>query len=74
MPPCPICKSEAATLDKLGDATGYDCEQHGRFRVVDTIFATADIDRPRAQWEAALKRAKDRQPDAWAPLITSDDF
>jgi hypothetical protein len=61
-------------LHKLGDATGYDCATHSRFRVVGTIFATADIDAPRERWEAALKRAKDRQPDEWAPLIKTTDF
>jgi hypothetical protein len=74
VPICPICKANVKLLDKIGDATGYDCGEHGRFRVVDTIFATADIDRPREQWEAALKRARDRQPNEWAPLIMTTDF
>jgi hypothetical protein len=73
-PICPICKANAKLLDKVGDATGYDCATHGRFRVVGTIFATSDINRPRAEWEAALKRAKARQPDEWAPTIMSTDF
>ena len=75
LPPCPICKSEAAALDKLGDATGYDCGAHGRFRVASSVFATAHlVAAPRQQWEAALKRARDRQPDEWAPTIKTTDF
>ncbi|MGZ7057502.1 MAG: hypothetical protein ACXVK3_18420 [Candidatus Angelobacter sp.] len=62
-------------LDKIGDATGYDCGEHGRFRVADSIFAIAHLaDAPRAQWEATLQRARGRQPDEWAPLIKSEDF
>ena len=48
-PVCSICKAEVKLLDKTGNATGYDCGEHGRFRVVDTIFGTADIDAPRAR-------------------------
>ena len=69
---CPICKSEAKLLDKTGDATGYDCPEHGRFRVASSVLATKQ-DARREKWEA-LKRAKERQPNEWAPLITTYDF
>ncbi len=72
---CPICKSKAKPLDKVGDWLGFDCERHGRFKVALTVFEMpgfmyAGID----QWEAALSKAKAREPDAWAPLIQSYDF
>jgi hypothetical protein len=74
-PICPICKAEAELLDKVGDATGYDCLQHGKFRVVDTIFAIpSKIGATRDKWEAAFKRAREREPSEWAPLIKSDDL
>jgi hypothetical protein len=75
VPQCPICKSEAALLDKISDAIGYDCGEHGRFRVAGSVFATAHlVEATREQWEAALKRAQDRQPNEWAPLIKTTDF
>jgi hypothetical protein len=74
-PICPICKSEAKVLAKVGDAIGYDCPQHGKFRVVETIFAIpSKIGATREQWEAALKRAREREPSEWASRIRSDDF
>ena len=36
---CPICKSVAQELDRTGDATGFDCERDGKFKVADTVFA-----------------------------------
>ena len=36
---CPICKSPAQALDRTGDATGFDCPTHGKFKVADTIAA-----------------------------------
>jgi hypothetical protein len=74
-PICPICKSEAKLLDRTGDATGYECAEHGRFRLAGTIFAIpVQIDALREKWEAALKRARERQPNEWAPLTESTDF
>ena len=32
---CPICKSVAQELDRTGDATGFDCERNGKFKVAD---------------------------------------
>jgi predicted RNA-binding Zn-ribbon protein involved in translation (DUF1610 family) len=36
---CPICKSPAQELQRTGDATGFDCPNHGKFKVADTIVA-----------------------------------
>jgi hypothetical protein len=40
MTTCPICRSEAAALDKTGDADGFDCHEHGKFKVAGSVFAT----------------------------------
>ena len=70
---CPICESEAKSLDVLGDWDGYDCSTHGKFKVAGTVAATR-VKAGRAQWEAALKQAKARcQHDEW-PLIKDGDF
>jgi hypothetical protein len=73
---CPICKSEAAVLDKTGAPDGFDCPHHGRFKVSSTVFAVSSFkDASREQWEAALKKAKAKAtPDEWAPCITTYDF
>ena len=74
-PICPICQRKVETLDKTGDWTGYDCPGHGRFKVVRTIFAIpSKFGALREKWEAALKQARQRQPDEWAALIRSDDL
>jgi hypothetical protein len=70
---CPICKSEAKTLDKIDLNDGFDCPQHGHFKISSTVQVTGQ-NKSRDQWEAALKRAKARQPGAWAPVIIDDDF
>jgi hypothetical protein len=73
MTTCPICKSEVPALDKVGTADGFDCPEHGRFKISSTVQITqqnASWDR----WEAALKRARARQPNEWAPIIVDDDF
>jgi len=71
---CPICKTKAQPLDKTSDADGFECASHGRFRVAGSVFATALRDAPREKWEAALTRARTRQPDEWAPTIMTYDF
>jgi hypothetical protein len=73
---CPICRSEAAVLpDKTGDADGFDCLRHGKFRIAGTVFAIAREKRSKIeQWEAALEKAKARQPSALVPLVLSYDF
>jgi hypothetical protein len=72
---CPICKSEAKLLDRTGDATGFDCETHGKFKVADTIFADrSKREATRERWEMALRTAKERtKPCEW-PVIKSDDL
>jgi hypothetical protein len=67
---CPICKSKTKPLDRTGDATGYDCETHGRFKVADTVLRVPSLMAAnRQQWERALENAKWRaRPGEW-PLI-----
>lgn len=70
---CPICQSETKPLDRTGDAEGFDCPQHGTFKVGGTALSTKS-EASREQWEAALKKTKDRtRPDLW-PVITTQDF
>lgn len=66
---CPICGTKAKPLDKIGDATGFECVNDGKFRVARGLR-----DAPRQKWEVALKRARARQPSEWAPTITGYDF
>jgi sarcosine oxidase delta subunit len=73
---CPICKSPVVQeLNRTGDAIGYRCATHSAFKVADTVFAEQRAkDYTREQWEAALRKAKQRtKPGEW-PLITSNDF
>ena len=72
---CPICKSAVQELDRTGDATGFDCETHGKFKVANTVFAEQRVrNYTNEQWEAALRKAKQgTKPDEW-PVIRSDDF
>jgi hypothetical protein len=72
---CPICRSKTKPLDRVGDATGYDCNKHGKFKVAGTIFALDDkMNAGTERWEAALARARARHPDEWAPVIMPDDI
>jgi hypothetical protein len=73
---CPICKSKAAALDKVGDSDGFDCPEHDKFKVAGSVFkdAATGENATREQWEAALKKAKAKtKPGEW-PLITRYDF
>jgi hypothetical protein len=73
---CPICKSSAQELLHTGDAAAFHCPTHGDFKVADAVFAEANAkDYTRDQWEAALDKAEQREPDEdeW-PLIIVDDF
>jgi sarcosine oxidase delta subunit len=73
---CPICKSPAVQeLNRAGDAIGYHCATHSAFQVADTVFAEQRVkDYTQEQWEAALRKAKQRtKPGEW-PVITSIDF
>ena len=72
---CPICKSVAQELDRTGDATGFDCETDGKFKVVDTVFAEGRVrNYTNAQWEAALRKAKQTTKAGEWPVIKSSDF
>ncbi len=72
---CPICKSAAEELDRVGDATGFHCATHSNFKVADTVFAEERAkDYTRERWEAALDKAKQRtKPGEW-PVIDHYDF
>ncbi|MDB5608695.1 MAG: hypothetical protein JWP25_5595 [Bradyrhizobium sp.] len=72
---CPICESEAQSLDPTGDAPGFHCQQHGNFKVAGTVFENAPTkNASREQWEAALTKAKAKaKPGEW-PHITTNDF
>jgi hypothetical protein len=72
---CPICKSAVQELDRTGDATGYACATHGNFKVVDSVFAEQRAkDYTREQWEAALRKLKQRTKAGEWPIIKRDDF
>jgi hypothetical protein len=72
---CPICKTRAEPLDKIGDTYGFECANHGRFRVAESIFAISRLrDAPMSDWERALARARARQPSEWAATIMESDF
>jgi hypothetical protein len=72
-----ICQSEAKELDKIGDADGFDCPKHGKFKVASTVFVLASAG-PQTlgheQWEAAFKKAKEKTKSGAWPLITTYDF
>ncbi len=40
---CPICKSAVQELERTGDATGFDCETDGKFKVANTVFADGRV-------------------------------
>jgi len=68
---CPICKSPAKELPRTGDATGFDCPTHGKFKIADTIAAEECT---RQRWEAALRKAKLRAKPWEVPLVMSEDL
>ena len=68
---CPICKSVAQELDRTGDATGFHCATHGKFKIADTIFPE---DYTRQQWEVALKKAQLRTKQGEWPIVRIRDF
>jgi hypothetical protein len=72
---CPICKTEAGQLDRIGDAIGFDCPRHGKFKVASSVLAQASTkDASSEQWERALQKATAKDPGAWAPCILTYDF
>jgi hypothetical protein len=65
MDTCPICGSEAETLDRTGDADGFDCPRHGKFKVADSVLRSEPT-KNRLEWEAALLRAAEKaKPGVW---------
>jgi TIR domain len=72
---CPIRKTRAKPLNKIGDADGFECANDGRFRVSGTVLAApAQREASRQRWEDALRRARARQPEEWAPTLMTYDF
>jgi len=73
---CPICKAKAVPLDKLDDADGFECGNHDRFHIADSVIASPALRQAsRKEWECALNLARARQLDAWGPpTITTEDF
>jgi hypothetical protein len=72
---CPICKSRALKLDRTRDATGFFCVTHDAFKVANTVFAEQRTKNYTSeQWEAALRKAKQRTMSGEWPLITTNDF
>lgn len=72
---CPICGSSTEELPRTGDAEGYDCPQHGQFKVSDTALRSEPTKSAgRSEWEDALKKAKDRTKAGELPTITTYDF
>ena len=72
---CPICKSAVHEFDRTGDATGFDCETHGKFKVANTVFKEGRVrNYTNAQWEAALRKAKQITKAGEWPVIKSYDF
>ena len=67
---CPICDTECSPLPRVGDAAGFDCPRHGRFKVSDTVFSR----NLRGDWEAALERAKAHAAIGELPTIRTYDF
>ena len=73
---CPICKSAVDEFDRTPrDATSFDCETHGKFKVANTVFKDGRVKNyVRAQWEGALRKAKERAKEGEWPVIESGDF
>jgi len=67
----PLPSSPAQELPRTGDATGFDCPTHGKFKVADTIAAEECT---RQRWEAALRKAKLRAKPWEVPLVMSEDL
>ena len=72
---CPVCKSPVHEFERTRDATGFDCETHGKFKVANTVFKDGRVKNyTPAQWEAALRKAKQRTKAGEWPVIRSFDF
>lgn len=72
---CPICKSQIRELGRTGEATGFDCSEHGKFKVTDTALSTSACKgATRELWERALILAKRRAHKGDWPLMQHYDF
>jgi hypothetical protein len=72
---CPICGSEADTLPMTGDAEGYDCHLHGKYKVSGSALSSTPYQTAsREQWEQALSKAKTRAKTGEWPVVITDDF
>jgi len=69
---CPICKSPAAELRHTGDATGFSCAIHGHFKIANTV--APDNYYSGAEWEVALRAAKQKAMEGEWPVIRPWDF
>jgi hypothetical protein len=62
-------------FDRTEDATGLDCERHGKFKVANTVFKDNRVKNyTPAQWEAALRKERERTKEGEWPVIKSSDF
>jgi hypothetical protein len=62
-------------LDKTGDADGFDCPRHDKIKVAGSVFSDAKAKNASPEeWEAALRRAKQRAGAGVWPTITTYDF
>jgi hypothetical protein len=67
----PICGAETVRLD--GDAEGFNCPRHGKFKVAGSVLhSDAFLGATRQQWEAALEKARGRTIPGATP--TTADF
>ncbi len=72
---CPICGSDSGELPRTGDAEGFGCHQHGRFKVSDSALRSEPSkSASRSSWESALDKAKGRVRPDEVPTITTYDF
>jgi hypothetical protein len=72
---CPICGSVGTGLARTGDAEGYDCHTHGKFKVSGSVLSSESYSNAgREKWESALVRAKSRTGVGDWPVIRTSDF
>ena len=70
---CPICKTKALALGRTGDAMGFDCPEHDKFKVSDTVLSLLRA-KTREQWEAALAKAKQLHAEEMQKLAGGMDL
>jgi hypothetical protein len=73
---CPICKLTAEEIvPGFFDGTTYRSQKDGEFDVSDSVLQTrAYMKASTAEWEAALKRAKDNGAPGKRPRIRAHHF